>query len=373
MVSKILEIKNLKKSYQSGFILDIKKFSLYENTTLALIGPNGSGKSTLIKLINLLEEPDSGSILFEGTDILSSKKSKLKSYFRKMMSAVFQEPLLYNISVYNNIILGLNLRKINIKSKKDIIDYYIEKLKLKSFLFRNPKSLSGGEQQRVALARALVLEPKLLLLDEPLANIDQILREELRNDLFEILKDSKRSTMYVTHDRSEAMIISDHIAVINNGKIEQIGKKNNVFAKPKNEFVAKFVGIETLLEGVVLKNEKNVCCVKINESKVYAVSNFLPGKKVIAAIRPEDVTIYSLNVSDSDNIINSFLKSSSALNFFNGKISEIQDIGIFKKIEIDCGFRIVSFVTQNSIERMDLKIGSEVNVSFKASSVHLFE
>lgn len=371
MGQQILKIKDLKKNYPGGFGLNIGELSLGEDKTLVLIGPNGSGKSTLIKLINLLEEPDEGQIIFNGADILKSGKEK--PLYRKMMAAVFQEPLLYDMSVYNNIILGLNLRKIKIKDKKEVIDYLVEKLQLNKLLLRNPKSLSGGEQQRVALARALVLEPKLLLLDEPLANIDQLSREELRKDLFGVLKDMGRSILYVTHDRNEAMMLADDIAVINKGKIEQSGSRGDVFGKPANEFVAKFVGIESLLEGIVMENVYNVCRVKINGTSIFAVSGFCPGQHVTAAVRPEDVTLYSADNIKSKNTADSYFKSSSALNLLSGRITEIQDSGIFKKIEVDCGFKMISFVTANSIERMDLKAGKEVNASFKASSVHLFE
>jgi len=403
MGAKILEIINLKKSYLSGFSLDIEYLSLDINKILVLIGPNGSGKSTLIRLINLLEEPDSGKIIFDSADIL--QKTKEKSVFRKMMSVVFQEPLLYNMSVYNNIILGLSLRKIKVKQKKQIFDYLIEKLNLQSLLLRNPKSLSGGEQQRVALARALLLEPALLLLDEPLANIDQLSREELRSDLFNILKDIGRSTIYVTHDRNEAMILADNIAVINNGRIEQAGRKNDVFRKPANEFVAKFVGVETLIEGIVLECRDNVCRVMVksgnkigNKNSFHENSDYInysyenfesndttnkniyhknghkieffivadakPGENVILAIRPEDVVLYNIQMSH---------EISSAMNSFRGVITDIQDIGIFKKVEIDCGFKLVSFVTQNSIERLGIEPGKNITASIKASSIHMFK
>lgn len=371
MGRQILEIKNLKKNYPGAFDLSIDSFSIGSDTTCVLIGPNGSGKSTLIKLINLLEEPDEGQIIFNGADILKSGKEK--PLYRKMMAAVFQEPLLYNMSVYNNIILGLNLRKIKIKEKKQVFDYLIEKLHLEKLLLRNPKSLSGGEQQRVSLARSLVLEPELLLLDEPLANIDQLSREGLRKDLFGVLKDMGRSILYVTHDRNEAMMLADYISVINKGKIEQSGSRADVFTKPANEFVAKFVGIESLIEGIVIENKDNVCRVKINGSSIFAVSGFCPGQAVTAAIRPEDVTLYSDETVGPGYGPDSYSKNSSALNLLKGRILEVQDFGFFKKIEVDCGFKLISFVTANSIERMGLMAGKRIKASFKASSVHLFE
>ena len=385
MGTEILEIKNLEKKYQSGLELKISYLSVKENKMLVLIGPNGSGKSTLIRLINLLEDADSGSIIFEGKNILD--KNVNKADIRKLMSVVFQEPLLFSTSVHNNILMGLNIRKIKISDRKETFDFLIEKLKLKNLLTRNPKSLSGGEQQRVALARALILKPKLLLMDEPLANIDPILREELRNDIFDILKSIGRSAVYVTHDRNEAMVIADDVAVINEGKIEQFGKKDEIFRKPSNEFVAKFVGVETLVEGFVVECRNNVSRVIINafnaakntaisnntkntnnrngkNIEFFVVSDSKLGEKVILAIRPEDVILYNALIHQ---------EMSSAMNFFKGVITDIQDIGIFKKVEIDCGFKLVSFVTQNSIERLGLEMGKNITASIKASSIHMFK
>ncbi|MCL4415347.1 MAG: ABC transporter ATP-binding protein [Actinobacteria bacterium] len=363
MVSKILEIIGLEKKYNSGFSLKVDHLFTEENKILVMIGPTGSGKSTLIRLINLLENPDSGSIYLNGRLITGNGFDKIMS--RKEMSTVFQEPLLFNISVYNNILMGLEFRGKKITDSKEIFDYLIDKLRIKNLLKRNPRSLSGGEQQRVALARALILEPKLLLLDEPLANIDQLSREEMRNDLFEILRTTGRSTIYVTHDRNEAMIIADSIAVINEGRIEQLGLKDEVFRKPASEFIAKFVGVETLIEGIVVEFTDNVCRVKVDGSKndIFAVASSAElGAKVTAAIRPEDVVLYNIEVSPG---------LSSAMNSFAGEITEIQDLGIFKKVEIDCGFNLVSFVTASSIERLGLAPGKKVLSSVKASSVHI--
>ena len=379
MGTEILEIKNLEKKYPGGCGLKIDYLSVEENKILVMIGPNGSGKSTLIRLINLLEEPDSGIIIFNGSNILGEKVDRIK--IRKSMSVVFQEPLLFSTSVYNNILMGLNIRKIKVQQRKETFNFLIEKLKLDKLLGRNPKSLSGGEQQRVALARALILEPKLLLLDEPLANIDPVLREELRSDIFDVLKSIGRSTIYVTHDRNEAMIIADDIAVINEGKVEQFGKKDEIFRKPTSGFVAKFVGVETLVEGIILECRDDVCRIMIKANnkrqntdntdyrngqniEIFVAADAKPGEKVTLAIRPEDVTLYNDHMPH---------EISSAMNSFRGVIIDIQDIGIFKKVEIDCGFKLVSFVTQNSIERLGLAEGKNITASIKASSVHLFK
>jgi len=374
--SKILEIIKLVKKYESGFVLKIDYLHAQENKILVLIGPNGSGKSTLIRLINLLEKPDSGNIIFDGKQISGSDIDKVS--IRKKISAVFQEPLLFRTSVYNNILLGLSIRRQKLSDFKDSFDFLIKKLKLQKLLNRNPRSLSGGEQQRVALARALILNPKLLLLDEPLANIDQISREELRADLFDILKNMGRSTIYVTHDRNEAMILADDIAVINEGMIEQYGSKNEVFRKPENEFVAKFVGAENLLEGKIIESSNNVCKVKIKKKKdehpdnnliISAISNYLPETRVMIAIRPEDIALYNIEMQNIE-IRNELITD---INTFHGIITDIQDSGIFKKIEIDCGFKIISYNTPNLIERLGLFIGKKIIAGVGADSIHLFK
>lgn len=440
----ILKIRNLKKSYQDGFIINIDSFDIKKNTIVAVIGPNGSGKSTLIKLINLLEKPENGSIFFNGIDILRDDVDKVS--IRKKMAVVFQQPLLFSTSVYNNILLGINLRKKSFKEKKYLFDYLVEKLDLASLLNKNPKFLSGGQQQRVALARALILEPELLLLDEPLANIDQFSKENLKKVLFEILKNIKRSTLYITHDRNEALIIADEIAVMNSGRVVQSGKKDEVFSKPKDEFVARFLGIENIYEGKIINIENYVCEVLVNgpvnkkSSNIISANNFINynydrgiesikeniiyvqyssdfnfsvGDEVIVTIRPEDVTLFNLsesmlyekrylkkmeanlsnlnnlnnfsnlnkfsNFNDLDNFKNVYeyndlknLYGISALNFFIGKISLIENFGFLKKIELDCGFRIISFITNNSAERMNLIEGKILGASVKASSVHIF-
>ncbi|MES0341237.1 MAG: ABC transporter ATP-binding protein [Candidatus Humimicrobiaceae bacterium] len=364
MDSKIIEIKGLEKKYNSMFNLSVDGLYLKKNKILTIIGPNGSGKSTLIRLLNLLEKPDRGVISFEGENILDERVDKFA--IRKKMVVVFQEPLLFNTSVYSNIIIGLKFRKIRLSTVRDRFEYFTEKLKIGSILGRSIKNLSGGEKQRVSLARALILDPKLLLLDEPLANIDQQSRESLRSDLFEVLKKYGKSIIYVTHDRNEAMVLADHMAVMNEGRIEQFGLKEEVFRRPANEFVAKFVGVETLIEGLVVRFSENVAEVEVSGGKgkqvIYVVSEIAKKKKITLAIRPEDVILYSMDIPP---------RKSSAMNLFQGKITSIRNIGMFKKVEIDCGFNLISFVTQNSIERLGLDIGKSITAGIKASSIHM--
>ena len=366
MDKNILEIRDLKKRFASGFTLDIKYLAVRENGILVLIGPNGSGKSTLIKIIDLLEKPDSANMLFKGKDMLGNDAHK--SSIRKEMAAVFGEPLLFHASVTSNIIMGLGFRKILRKEKKDLFDYLVASLKLEGLLERSPKNLSSGEKQRVSLARALILEPSLLLLDEPLANIDQQSKESIRTDLFDVLKSIGRSAIYVTHDRSEAMMISDDIAVINQGRIEQSGPKEEVFRRPSNAFVAKFVGVDTLIQGKIDSFFDNMAKIAVQNkngtlSYLFASTRQRQKKEVVVAIRPEDVILYSEEI-DKDK--------TSAMNFFAGQVADIIDIGIVKKVDIDCGFILSAYVTSNSIERLHICKGSTIYASIKATSIHLF-
>jgi len=363
MADKILEIKNLKKHFSTEFSLNIDYLYVYENAIFTLIGSNGSGKSTLIYLINMLIPADSGSILFDGQEILD-KKNINKKEIRGKMAVVFQEPILFNTSVYSNLLLGLKLRKIRLEEYKDDLDFLIETLKLKNLLTRSSKTLSGGEQQKVCLARALLLNPKILLLDEPLANIDQETREEFREVFFEILKQKKITTFYITHDRNEAMIISDFVGVMENGILQQTGPREEVFRRPVNERVAKLVGIETLVSGVVASISEGVLKVWVNDNTyIYAVGESINGKKVMVSIRPEDVIIIGSDAKTA---------SLSTLNIFKGRISEIKNTGLFMKLEIDCGFPLAAYITNASINRLGLRIGSEIFAAVKASAIHIF-
>ena len=365
MDPRIIEIKGLEKKYNSKFSLSVDGLYLESNKILTIIGPNGSGKSTLIRLLDLLEKPDRGVISFNGENILDAKTDKYA--VRKKIAVVFQEPLLFNTSVYSNIIMGLRFRKIALNEVRDRLEYFTEKLKIGDIMGRSVKNLSGGEKQRVSLARALILDPQLLLLDEPLANIDQQSRESLRSDLFEVLKKYGKSIIYVTHDRNEAMVLADYMAVMNEGRIEQFAPREEVFRKPANEFIAKFVGIETLIKGTVARCSQNVAEVEVSNEKgkqiIYVVGKPAKGERVTLAIRPEDVILYSMDVPPG---------KSSAMNLFEGKITGIKNIGMFKKIEMDCGFNLISFVTQNSIERLGLDTGKTITAGVKASSIHMF-
>jgi len=214
----LLEVKNLIHRYNQKVVLDIEGFELSKGEVLALIGPNGAGKSTFLRILNLLEKPTQGIVNIFGITPINNRQ---RHNLRKKMVMIFQEPLLFKSTVYNNVSYGLRMRKKNKDFIKNKVLEALEKFGISHLIDRQAGTLSGGEAQRVSLARALVLEPEILLLDEPFAALDQPTREELRDDLYKIIRRENQTTLHVTHDRNEALVISDNVAVINEGEIIQ--------------------------------------------------------------------------------------------------------------------------------------------------------
>jgi len=358
-LEKVLEVKNLIHEYDDKIILDIEEFELNRGEVLALIGPNGAGKSTFLRILNLLEKPSQGKVKIFG---IVPTNNKQKHIFRRRMAMVFQEPLLFKSSVYDNVSYGLRIRKKNKNSIKNKVLEALEKFGISHLINRQAGTLSGGEAQRVSLARALVLEPEILLLDEPFAALDQPTREELRNDLYKIIRRENQTTLHVTHDRNEALVISDNVAIINEGEILQRGRTEDVFNRPIDEFVANFLGVETILYGKITSKRDGLCIVNINNQKLEVVSDLEVGKRVITCIRPENVTLlkYSLKAP-----------LTSARNSFVSTIKEISSYGLVYRVVMDCGFNLTSFITRESLDRLNLKIGEKIIASIKATSIHL--
>ncbi len=355
----LVKVENLIHKYDDKIVLDIEEFELNRGEVLALVGSNGAGKSTFLRILNLLEKPSRGTVKIFGVFPTNNKQ---KHILRRRMAMVFQEPLLFKSTVYNNVSYGLKMRKKNKDFIKNKVLETLEKFGISHLINRQAGTLSGGEAQRVSLARALVLEPEILLLDEPFAALDQPTREELRDDLYKIIRKENQTTLHVTHDRNEALVISDNVAVINEGEILQRGRTESVFNRPINEFVANFLGVETILYGKITSKRNGLCIVSINNQKLEVVSDLGEGEKVIACIRPENVTLlkYSLKAP-----------LTSARNSFISTIKDISSYGLVYRVAMDCGFNLTSFITRESLDRLNLKIGEKIISSIKATSIHL--
>lgn len=255
-----------------------------------LLGPSGCGKTTTLRIIAGLEWPDEGKIFFDGEDI-----TDLPPYKRNT-GMVFQNYAIWpHMSVFENIAYGLKVRKISKEDVKDKAHKALDLVKLGGLEKRFPAQLSGGQQQRVALARALVIEPEVLLLDEPLSNLDAKLRVEMREEIKELQRELGITTIYVTHDQEEAMVISDRVAIQNQGAVQQIGTPREIYYKPQSLFIATFIGRGTLLEGVTESIRDHVK-VRVGDTVLYGVPSFTDlkirrGEKVACVLRPENFTL----------------------------------------------------------------------------------
>ncbi len=354
----ILEVKNLKVEKGRVTILNLPFFQIYEEEILSLIGPNGSGKTTLLQTLSFLLNPFQGEIFFRGKKV-GDHYSFLE--YRRKLALVFQEPLLFDTTVFNNVASGLKIRGINRKGIETRVNENLKRFGIDHLRDRSAKTLSGGEAQRVNLARAFAIQPDLLLLDEPFASLDPPTKESLIEDLASVLRQTRTTVILATHDRMEALRLSTRMAVMKEGEILQTGPPEEVINHPINEWVASFVGTESILSGRVIKKEEGAFLVAVEGKEIEAVGEATLGERVILCIRPENVT---LSISPIRETI-------SARNLFTGRIEEIHSMGFYHKVRMNCGFPLVAYVTQTSMENLSLRVGKEVTASFKATSIHV--
>ncbi|MEW6188820.1 MAG: ABC transporter ATP-binding protein, partial [Actinomycetota bacterium] len=227
------------------------------------------------------------------------------------------------------------------------------------------------EAQRVSLARALVFEPQVLFLDEPFASLDPPTKEALREDLERVIREMKLTTVYVTHDRTEALMLADRMAVMDKGEILQIGTPEEIFNYPVNERVANFVGVETILSGTVVSQRNGLADVEVTGGEVEVLCDSSVGEKVLLCIRPEEVTLQGTRNEKREARSEGRELISSARNRFLSVVKKVIPQGAIVKVRLDCGFPLVSFVTKQSAEELNLEEGRTVVASFKATAVHV--
>jgi iron(III) transport system ATP-binding protein len=261
----ILKVEGVTKLFKDVKALDNVSFE-FEKGILAFLGPSGCGKTTLLRSIAGLEVPDSGSISIADKVQTSIERGILVPPYARAIGFVFQNYALWpHMTVFNNVAFGLKLRKMANDEVARKVMSALELVGLQGREQRYPSQLSGGQQQRVALARSLALEPRLILLDEPLSNLDAKLREEMRVELKRLIKKVSISALYVTHDQEEAFTLSDAVVVMDGGKILQYGAPDEIYNRPAHPFVAAFVGHSTLVDGKVVKVEGGHCVVHVPE------------------------------------------------------------------------------------------------------------
>ena len=354
----ILEGKDLQVNKGGSLVLDIPVLRIGEGEVLSLIGPNGAGKTTLLQTLACLTKISRGEILFKGEKV-SSNHSVFD--YRRKLAMVFQEPLLFDTTVFENVASGLKIRGMGRSEIEKRVDENLGQFGVPHLKGRSARKISGGEAQRVALARALATKPEVLFLDEPFASLDPPSRESLVEDLERILRKTGTTTIFATHDRLEALRLSDRIAVMNKGKILQMGPPAKVMNQPLDEFVASFVGVETILTGRVIKRDRGSFVASILGQELEAVGEMQIGESVVFCIRPENVTL----------TLPPHRESSSARNVFPGKILKIIPIGLYYKVQLDCGFPLIAYVTGHSLENLSLTEGQKMVASFKATAIHV--
>jgi iron(III) transport system ATP-binding protein len=273
-------------------------FEVPEGKLFTLLGPSGCGKTTTLRSIAGLEKPRAGEIAVGGRIVYSSTRRTFVTPNKRNFGMVFQSYAIWpHMTVFQNAAFPLEVGKARLSKKKieEKVMRVLATVALDHLADRDATKLSGGQQQRLALARALAMEPKLLLLDEPLSNLDAKLRERMRFELKRLQRELKLTTVYVTHDQSEALALSHEIAVMNEGRIVQIGTPRDIYERPQNRFVADFVGSANFLDATVIARDEQADCYRvqttIGQLKCFAVEPLKPGDGVVISLRPEDVHI----------------------------------------------------------------------------------
>jgi len=335
----------------------LKDVSLTVETgeVLAIIGPAGAGKTTLLRLFDHLEKPSSGKVLFDGREVTP----RLRTQVRRKISMVLQKPVVFDASVYDNVAYPLRVRKYDRKAIPEKVNTLLKTVGLDGYQKRNARTLSGGETQKVALARALVTDPQMLLLDEPTANLDPVSLNTIEGFILKFSRERATAIVIATHEMAQGQRLAHRIGVMMEGELIQVGKPEDIFYAPSDMRVAQFVGVENILRGRVATNEGGLAQVGLNSHSLEAVTDHRPGEEVHVFIRPEEITI-SLQSP-----------SSSARNSFSGEVKLMALSGPYARVEIDCGFTLVTLITRRSAEELGLKVGQQVHASFKATAVHV--
>ena len=302
-----IEIQSLFKRFKDVVAINRIQLEVSQGELLTLLGPSGCGKTTTLRCIAGLEKPDEGDIVIDGKPMLSQGFVQPS---KRGIGMVFQNYAVWpHMKVFNNVVYGLKLKKMSKQSIKEKGQQVLKLVGLDGLEDRYPSQLSGGQQQRVALARALVGNPKVLLLDEPLSNLDAKLREELRFEIKSLVKRMGITSVYVTHDQAEAMVISDRIAVMDSGNVVQIGTAHEIYEKPANKFVADFIGTMNFISGKVVEVlpddgvhvrtefSDKILCTALGNAATSA------GDEVYASIRPEDVEIFTDPPQARENLL----------------------------------------------------------------------
>ncbi len=353
----VFETRQLQVNKGGSLILDIDRLTVSQGETLGLIGPNGAGKSTLLQTLSALIKPSRGEIFFRGRRI--GADIPILDYRRKL-AMVLQEPLLFDTTVYHNVASGLKLRGLKRRQLDPIVADTLERFAIAELRNRSARTLSGGEARKVSIARAFATQPEVLLLDEPFSALDPLIRETLIEDLEKVLRESRLTTILVTHDRAEALRLATRLGVMYGGRILQIGSIAEVTQRPATEFVASLVGIENILRATVVPNVNETAAAAVAGRIVCFAGQARAGDEVSLCIRPERVRLLAEAPAEA----------ARGLNIYPATVSRITPIGFYHKVRLDCGFPLITHVSDHTASRLSLRVGSAVQAAFAVVDTH---
>lgn len=339
----IIDLKNISVSFDDHKILDNINLYIRDGEFITLLGPSGCGKTTTLRIIAGFLQQDSGDVIFEGKNI-----NGVPAY-KRQVNTVFQRYALFpHLNVYENIAFGLRQKKWNEKDIKEKVSEMLTLVNLKGFGPRKIDSLSGGQQQRVAIARALAVNPRVVLLDEPLGALDLKLRKDMQIELKNIQQKLGITFIYVTHDQEEALSMSDTVVVMNEGVIQQIGTPLDIYNEPKNAFVADFIGESNILDGIM----KEDFTVEFNNIKFQCVDKgFKHNEPVDVVIRPEDIDV----VAPEDGML-------------QGTVTSVTFKGVHYEIIVDIdNFKWMIQTTDKS------EVGDVIGISIDPDEMHVMK
>ncbi len=348
----MLHIEHVSKDMGEFTLKDIS-LEVPQGEYVVIIGPTGAGKTILLETVAGIYQPESGRVCLRGRDITHEEPRN------RNICMVYQDYMLFpHLSVHDNISFGLRNRKLEKPEIERRVEESAALLGISHLLHRCPDTLSGGEQQRAAIARAIVMEPSVLLLDEPLSALDGRTREALRKELQRLHDAMDITVLHITHNFEEVFSLADRVAVMNHGEIVQVGAPDEVFRKPNCEFIADFVGVENLFKGMCRLDNGNA--VIETEALCLVSTTCSRDGEVFVSIRPEDIMVSRAK------------PEISAQNVFSGKVTESVDAGMVMRVVVDAGLPFVVTLTRQAYQDLDIKEGDPVYILFKAASVHVF-
>jgi molybdopterin-binding protein len=348
----MLHIEHVSKD-MGEFLLKDVSLEVNQGEYVVIIGPTGAGKTILVETVAGIYPPDSGRIRLNGKDITHEEPRN------RNICMVYQDYMLFpHLSVHDNISFGLRNRDVDKAEIERRVEESATLLGISHLLHRRPDTLSGGEQQRAAIARAIVMEPSVLLLDEPLSALDGRTREALRRELRRLHDTMDITVLHITHNFEEVFSLADRVAVMNHGEIVQVGAPDEVFRKPNCEFIADFMGVENLFKGTC-RHDGDHTIIDTEAFSLVSTTSAAAGH-VFVSVRPEDI------------MLSKAMPEISAQNVIRGIVRESIDGGMVMRMVVDAGLPFVVMLTRQAYNDLDISDGDSVYLIFKATSVHVF-